>query len=185
MSYQQSDSTTDLSDSKIDTLAKYIASGFSWSISDILQSYAPIFGFLVIYAVSTIGGFYSACLACNINQVVIMTAYAFVVSLFLLQTSLERRKCSPRVKMNFLALYSVLPTLIFVITYTIPLWSGLNTLWVKTQFGPILPVSVLAGLVSVFVGMVIYRTTTFVSEYYLYRRLCEGDKTKSLWTFYI
>lgn len=183
MSTSQTDSTEDLQD--FGTLAKYIAAGFKWSVSDILQSYAPIFGFLVIYAVLTIGGFYSTCIACSINQIVIMTAYAFILSLFLLQTSLERRCPNINVKMNLLAAYSILPTIIYIVASTIPLWSGLNVLWTKTHFGPMLPVSVLAGLVSVFIGMVVYRTTTWVSEWYMYRRICRGEDNKGFWTFFI
>lgn len=176
--------TTDPTDAKITTLAQFIAEGFSRNISDVLQSYAPIFGLLIIHAILIIGGFYSSCLSCSINQIIIMTAYAFVVSLFLLQTSLEKRCSTASVKMSLLALLSVLPTLIFVVTYTIPLWSGLNRLFSNPQYGPTLPISVLANLVSVFLGMIIFRTTTFVSEWYLYKRLCEGDDSKNFWTFY-
>ncbi len=168
----------------IDSLAKFISSRGSWTITTILQDYAPILGFLVIFTFITIGSFYFQCLTCSINQIVLMITYCFVISLFLLDIDLKTRKCeNPDLKL--LALYSFMPTIIFIVTLTVPLWSGLGKLWERTVYSASLPVNVFAGLINVFVSMIIYRTTLYASGWFLYGRLCLGNTQKSLWTLYV
>ena len=165
----------------IGSLGQYFSQATSQYL---LQTIAPVLGFLVIYTALTIGGFYFECLRCSINQVIINTSYCFVISLFNLQEAISKQ-CGASVNMKLIALYAMMPTIIFTVVFTIPLWSGLSKLWERTVYAASLPANVFGGLITVFVSMLIYVVTINASALYLIYRVCESDNRKTFWTFFM
>lgn len=173
----------------ITSLATYIAKNIKWNISEILTTFTPILGVLILFSVLTILGFYSTCLSCNINQVILLTTYVFIMSIYLLQVSIsgsnEEGGCDACVDMKLLSLYSMMPTLIFIITSTIPLWTGLETLWIKHEYMPRLPINLLGRVFCIFLGIVIYTISLLTSRWFLYQRICQKSIKRNIWTLYI
>lgn len=173
----------------ITSLATYIARNIKWNVSEIVTNFTPILGVLVLFSLLTVGGFYSTCLSCNINYVIILTTYIFIISIYLLQLSVSASNdeggCSACVDMKLLSLYSMFPTLIFIITSTIPLWAGFEILWMRHDYVPRLPINLLARVFCVFLGMITYTIAVLTSRWFLYQRLCQKSSSRNIWTLYL
>lgn len=167
-----------------DTFSRFVTDQLNWNIQYILSEFAPIMGFLLIFCVTIIGRFYSTCFNCNLINIVLLASYGFIVSHYLIQSTFLADECGRIVPVRLLTLFSILPTLIFVITATVPLWTGLEY-YFGTYYGAQLPVNIMTQLLSVFLAMFIFRTCIYVSGHFLKKRICIDDKFRNFWTLYL
>ncbi len=168
----------------IDTFSQFLGQDFSWNIANLVKNFGPVLGVVILYLTLAALGFYSTCISCSVNKIVLLTTYAYSMSIYFLQKEVDA--CGHQTSITTLSIFTILPLLIFVFTLTAPLWASFGLLFEKHLFSPSLPLNVLVGLMSMFTAVVVYRVAISYSLFLLNKRICKSDASagKSFWTFW-
>lgn len=166
----------------INTFSAFISQDFSWNLTNLVSNFGPVIGIVLLYVILVALGFYSTCIDCSVNKIVLLATYVYAISIYFLQK--EATLCKQMVSMATLSLFSLMPLLIFVFSLTAPLWSGFGLLFKRQNFAPSFPLNLLGGLMSMFTGLIVYRVAISYSMFLLRQRICNGVIDRNIWTLW-
>ena len=148
------------------------------SLNSLYTYYGPIASVVVFSGALSAGGLISSCLNCSPIRIVLIAIYVFVLTIVLLYKKI-RQYCPAEKPIEDLSILAIWPTLLFVITYLIPVCLTL----IVPGIGLLSLIPLLGDLVSAIFACSIYAIALPYSQYLILQRTCQKVKISNVWTF--